>query len=123
MSEKSKEPKANIAVSSSYLTALIHPDPTGQNGHHFVGPPGGQRFAPVVRFGVIEPMEQSDGITNTREAAKQRVVDSFILVLGQHRVDGRQVTCALGLILEHGSGLLFWIVPPWRCRTAWAKGG
>ena len=83
---------------------LIHPYPAGENGHHFIGPSGGEGFAPVIGLGVVELVEQGDGVADGGEAAEQGVVDGFVLVFGQDGDDGRWVGCALGVVLKHGSG-------------------
>ena len=44
-----------------------------QDRHHFVGFPGGNGFASIVRFGIVESVQQLDGVLYGSGTAKQHM--------------------------------------------------
>ena len=74
----------------------------GQNGHDFIGSPGGGGFTPVVGFCVVEFVQQGDRMAYDRGAAKQHMVDKFVLGFWWNdRLNGGLVG-AVGEVLKHG---------------------
>ena len=53
-----------------YRVGLIDSDSFGEDGHQLIGASGGEGFAPVVGFGVVEFVEQGDGVADGGEAAE-----------------------------------------------------
>ena len=57
---------------------MFCPHSPGQNGHDFVGSAGGDGLAPVVGFGVVEPVQQANGGLDGAERAEQHVADGAL---------------------------------------------
>ena len=47
------------------VSESIYSYSSGQNGHHLVDSPGGQWSAPVVGLGIVELVEQFDGVLDS----------------------------------------------------------
>ena len=60
----------NTLYSCWYRVRLIDSDSFGEDGHQLIGASGGEGFAPVVGFGVVEFVEQGDGVADGGEAAE-----------------------------------------------------
>ena len=63
--------KRYVGRAATHPTAwLIDSDSFGEDGHQLIGASGGEGFAPVVGFGVVEFVEQGDGVADGGEAAE-----------------------------------------------------
>ena len=99
---KSWLPASDIARQSKKLP-LRNADAFSENGHQLVRPSGGQGFTPVVGFGVVEVVQQANGVADGSEAAEEDMANGFVFgFLWNGRLRSRWGVAVRSEVLKHG---------------------